>query len=280
MSLSFKFLTFFSSLIIVAGFIFYVDAASTCCTIIVTSNLNADFTIDGPQTFTKKDAVFSPDFIAPAGKYLWEFRGAQPGIYRLSVKTIPGYEALYSDGFTIPEGYTYFTQTSGITFNVASDQMPSQTGGTPVSRSQSSFPKGYGAINIETNLQSVEFTIKGPTEKVMKGHVVLFSPAPVGTYTISFGRIEGFVTPPPETKTLKDGATIQFYGIYKSEKAIKKTQPSVQPKTITSESKDEIQASASTTEMPQAAPPAPTKYQRNFFLRFLDSIFSFFRKVF
>ena len=366
----------FLAVFLAGGLSFNIQAASTCCTIIIVSNLDTDFTIYGPQTFTKKDVVTSPSFTAPAGKYLWEIRGASPGTYTLSVKTISGYEVLYSKTFTIPEGYDYFTSNNNITYNVAGSQTTSPMDSAPVSQPPSSLqspcagtvtltdtgqmqpgilvasnaqgakftitgpatytgpgvawykpdvptgtytiiwspvagceippsetktlqsgkwigfagnykdtsvPTGYGVIEIKTNLSSqlTVFLIKGPTQKVMKGTSASWLSAPSGTYTVSYGEVSGFVTPPPETKTLDVGSTINFYGNYKTEDVIKKTEPSPQLQNILDDTKNGIQIPEKTLkEIPQVAPSVQPKPQRNFFFRIQQSIFSFLKRLF
>lgn len=361
-----------------------IQAAGVCCTIVITSNLDTDFVITSnfpdftnyePQTFTKKDAVATPSFTHPAGKYLWEIRGAFPRTYTIRVNTIPGYEALYSKNFIIPEGYDYFTSNIAINYNVMDWHATSPTNNASVSPPPSSLdspcrgtasidetaqvppgivvssnamgakftisgpatytgpgvawykpdvplgtyaiiwspiagcdtpppetktlqagkwigfagnykdlsaPKGYGAVEINTNLnQSAEFTIKGPAEKVMKGTGASWLSAPIGVYTVHYGAVPGFVAPIPETKTLDIGGTINFYGNYRPENVIKKTQPPQQVQNTLEERKIETQTLEKTIEeIPRAVPSQPLKPQRNFFLRFLEGISFFFRRLF
>jgi len=53
-----------------------------------------------------------------------------------------------------------------------------------------------------------------PDEFYGRWHVFSQPNAPPGTYTITFGTITGFATPPPQTQTLLVGGSINFTGLY------------------------------------------------------------------
>jgi hypothetical protein len=71
-----------------------------------------------------------------------------------------------------------------------------------------------GTIMVTTNLPSAPFTIIGPQGYSGAGTSVTFASAPPGTYTIAFGPVAGYVTPPPQTQTLPTNGTLTFAGIY------------------------------------------------------------------
>ncbi len=71
-----------------------------------------------------------------------------------------------------------------------------------------------GTISITTNLSAAAFTVSGPATFSGTGTNATFSNAPVGAYTVSFGMVAGYTTPPRETRTLSAGGTISVLGTY------------------------------------------------------------------
>ncbi len=71
-----------------------------------------------------------------------------------------------------------------------------------------------GTIVVTTNLSSATFTISGPQNYSGGGTYERFSNVPPGTYTITFGPVSGYTTPPPQTQTLVANGEIDFNGTY------------------------------------------------------------------
>jgi hypothetical protein len=69
-------------------------------------------------------------------------------------------------------------------------------------------------ITVSTNLAAATFTITGPATYSGSGTYFSVMTAPAGVYTITYGAVPGYITPPPETKTLQNPSTISFSGIY------------------------------------------------------------------
>ena len=77
-------------------------------------------------------------------------------------------------------------------------------------------PKQYGRIEVGTNLnQLTTINVSGPDIRTVQGTSFSWLTAPVGTYTVTYGDVEGYVTPPSETQTLIVGGYLNFYGTYK-----------------------------------------------------------------
>jgi hypothetical protein len=75
-------------------------------------------------------------------------------------------------------------------------------------------PGQGGTILVDTNLPSATFTITGPHDYSGGGTHQEFDNVPVGTYTITFGPVDGYVTPSPQTQTLTANGQINFTGTY------------------------------------------------------------------
>lgn len=71
-----------------------------------------------------------------------------------------------------------------------------------------------GTIKVETNLATAIFTITGPTTYSGAGLAFEKTDAPVGVYTITFGAVQGYRTPPAQTLTLSSEAVLNFVGSY------------------------------------------------------------------
>lgn len=70
------------------------------------------------------------------------------------------------------------------------------------------------AISVSTNLPATTFSIAGPINLAGGGTSSTFSDVPVGTYTITFAAVPGYITPSQQTQTLTAGEPISFTGIY------------------------------------------------------------------
>lgn len=73
-----------------------------------------------------------------------------------------------------------------------------------------------GTINVTTNLADAAFIINGPASYAGSGTSWSVSGAPMGTYVIVYGDVNGYLTPPSETLTLQDSGTITFSGLYEA----------------------------------------------------------------
>jgi hypothetical protein len=71
-----------------------------------------------------------------------------------------------------------------------------------------------GTISVTTNLSTAKFTITGPSTYTGSGTSATFPNAPVGSYTITFGLVAGYMAPVPQTQPLSAGSTISFNGVY------------------------------------------------------------------
>lgn len=76
-----------------------------------------------------------------------------------------------------------------------------------------------GTINVSTNI-SASWTITGPHNFGGSGTSQSEPAMPIGAYTITFGAVAGYVTPPSQTFTLTDGGTISFSGTYTTDPTV------------------------------------------------------------
>ncbi|PKK85639.1 MAG: hypothetical protein CVT48_04550, partial [Thermoplasmata archaeon HGW-Thermoplasmata-1] len=68
-----------------------------------------------------------------------------------------------------------------------------------------------------TGINNAKFTITGPKTYEGSGTFWTTLNAPVGTYTITYGTVNGYIAPLPETKTLAPNGKITFNGEYTKE---------------------------------------------------------------
>jgi N-acetylneuraminic acid mutarotase len=71
-----------------------------------------------------------------------------------------------------------------------------------------------GTLQVTTNLPAATFTISGPATYNGSGTTATYNSAPVGSYTINYGAVPGYTTPPNETQQLSSGGTVRFTGTY------------------------------------------------------------------
>jgi 6-phosphogluconolactonase (cycloisomerase 2 family) len=71
-----------------------------------------------------------------------------------------------------------------------------------------------GTISVTSNLSTATFTITGPAYFSGFGTSATFSNAPAGTYTITFGGLNGYISPTQQTQKLSAGNTLSFVGTY------------------------------------------------------------------
>ena len=146
--------------------------------IVVNTNLDeASFNISGPANFSG------------SGKS-WMVENASVGTYTISFGAVDGYNKPPSATKTLSPG-------SSIAFSGTYEEIPK-----------------VGIIAVNTNLDAASFTITGPVTYSGSGKSWSTSYAPVGNYTISFSSVDGYETPPSQTKTLNTSETITFTGNY------------------------------------------------------------------
>jgi hypothetical protein len=153
-----------------------VTGGPTTGTLQVNTNLsNATYSITGAASYNGTGSqTFS---LAPAGSYTVSFN-AVPGYITPSSQT----QNLSAGGTTTFTG-TYTAQSTGT-------------------------------IQVSTNRTDAAFTISGPQGYSGSGTAATFSPAPIGSYTISYQNISGFTSPSQQTQQLTAGQTITFQGTY------------------------------------------------------------------
>jgi hypothetical protein len=139
--------------------------------VVATNNASSTFTITGPATYAGSGTSWS-QVNAPIGTY--------------------------SIVFSAISGYTTATDTSKILTNGESVFF----NGTYIQQT--------GMIVVATNNASSTFTIIGPATYTGSGTSWSQTNVPVGTYSITFGAISGYVTPTGSTQTLTSGGTIIF----------------------------------------------------------------------
>ena len=72
-----------------------------------------------------------------------------------------------------------------------------------------------GTIDVTSDPSGASFTLSGPTNYSGTTPWIM-TDAPTGTYTITWGSMSGYTTPLSETKSLTQGETISFYGLYQA----------------------------------------------------------------
>jgi hypothetical protein len=74
--------------------------------------------------------------------------------------------------------------------------------------------KKQNMVSIMTDIADSFFRLEGPVS--VKGAGIFWEKTglPAGDYRVSFGAVEGYETPPPQTGTLRDGGALSFVGRY------------------------------------------------------------------
>lgn len=155
-------------------------ATATTGTIYVTTNLTAgNFTISGAASYSG------------SGKS-WRETSAPAGSYTIAYGAVAGYAT--------PSGETLvLTAGSSIRFTGEYIATPATT-----------------RINVETNLDLASFNISGPASYSGSGKSWSTTGAPTGIYTVTFGTVPGYTTPPSQMINLGVSGTIYFSGYYVS----------------------------------------------------------------
>ena len=138
-----------------------------------------------------------------------------------------------SSGFTITGTYGYsgagtFTALSNVpagTYTV--HWLPVAGYATPAPQTQTlavggsiTFGGTYAllattcTLTVGTNLAGATFSVVGPATYNGSGTSYSQSNVPPGTYTITYGPVVSYLTPPPETKTVLSGGALVFTGTY------------------------------------------------------------------
>lgn len=144
---------------------------------VTTNNAAATFTITGPTTYSGSGTS-------------WTQNDAPIGTYTITFGEIPGYDTPATHDHTLNSGET-ITCTGTYTASA-------------------------GTIAVSTNNEAATFTLTGPTTYIGSGTSWSQAGAPVGTYTITFDPIPGYVAPVSETQTLVSQGTIAFTGTYRT----------------------------------------------------------------
>ncbi len=145
-------------------------------TISVTTNkAEATFTLTGSANYTGNGTN-------------WTQNNAPVGTYTITFDPIPGYDTPSSHDHTLESGGTI--TCTGL-YNVSA-----------------------GTISVTTNNDAATFTLTGHATYSGYGTSWTRNDAPIGTYTITFGDISGYDTPPGDTRTLVSEGTIAFTGTY------------------------------------------------------------------
>jgi len=71
-----------------------------------------------------------------------------------------------------------------------------------------------GIVAVTNNIFQARFTLSGMLSRAGAGTGVRITNAPPGQYSITFGAVPNYQTPPPQTFTLNAGSTITFTGNY------------------------------------------------------------------
>ena len=86
---------------------------------------------------------------------------------------------------------------------------------------------GDNSVSVVTDLPTASFTLSGPVDYSGTGTFWIRRGTPAGTYRIAFGAVDGFGTPPPQTKELQEKGQIVFVGKYRrsTEIAVQSNKP-------------------------------------------------------
>ncbi len=142
---------------------------------VITNNAAAAFTLTGPAAYSGSGTT-------------WTQTDAPVGDYLITYNSISGYDTPASETLALGSGGT-------ITFTGA-------------------YTASVGTIVVNTNNATATFTLTGPATYSGSGTGWTQNNAPVGTYTITYGTIPGYDTPPSHDHTLLSGDTIVCTGLY------------------------------------------------------------------
>ncbi len=104
-----------------------------------------------------------------------------------------------------------------ITFAGMADQGFNDIESLEITDGSVTFPGPKGTIQVASDPAGAAYTITGPANysgTATGTAATIAADAPVGDYTIDWGDVTGYVTPANETKTLGDGGSITFSGVY------------------------------------------------------------------
>lgn len=150
--------------------------------VVVSNSAQASFTINGPTMYH-------------GSGYYWVQQGIPSGTYTITWNAVAGCGT--------PPSETKTTDAKGSAAFAGNYK-------------DLSAPVGYGTIEIKTNInRPTTFMITGPASKTAEGNGFTWLSVQAGTYTVTYGTIEGYSSPSPETKILSPGESLLFYGEYK-----------------------------------------------------------------
>ena len=140
-----------------------------------TNIAQATFTISGPASYSGSGTT-------------WSATGAPIGGYIIVYGDVPGYTTPPSESATLNDNGV-------INFSGQYTQI-------------------VGSISVTTNRSDSQFTVSGPVTYNGSGTNWSVTDAPVGTYTVTFGDINGYYTPGSDTQALTVDGSIAFAGDY------------------------------------------------------------------
>ena len=146
---------------------------------VITDIAGANFTLSGAGNYTGNGTF-------------WSQSNAPAGLYNITFGAVPGYPTPPSQSLVLSPGRT-------ITFS-------GMYGSSPLT----------GTINVTTDMTAATFTIIGPASFYGNGSFWTQANAPAGAYTITYGAVPGYVTPPSQTLVLSPGLSITFMGSYRT----------------------------------------------------------------
>ena len=211
---------------------FQVNTTTTAPVTTTTTTVHSTTTImagSGHVRITTNLARASFVVNAPGGEtfngsgLLWVRRRASLGDYTVTYGDVAGYTTPPPQTKTLHAGET-------IVFNGTYAVAPT------------------GTVRVTTNLARASFVVSsGTTSRSGTGVSRSWTSVPVGDYTVTYGDVPGYTTPPPQTKTLHSGETIVFNGTYAAAPTTTTTVPpttttTVMPTTTTTT----VQATTST----------------------------------
>jgi hypothetical protein len=152
----------------------YLPGPETNIITITSSPTGASFILDGPI----KHSDTTP----------WQISNAPAGTYTITWLPMPGYLTPLPQTFVMSEGGGW-------------------SGGSVYQR-----PPDSGYISVTSNQPGASFSLIGPVN--FNSTAPWNSSAPVGSYTINWNEVSGYIKPPPQTKGVAKDCGTSFYGEY------------------------------------------------------------------
>ncbi len=174
--------------------------------------------------------VYAVPVFATGGTPPYTFRLDDPIDYQLPA-TDPGSPAGQACVTTDLGGGSLSTQctlpggTYRLLFDLVAGHFPPASRDVEVTAGAATLVDGTyavaGSVTVNSNLDTAFYelvwdTPQGRIERVGSGMSTTFPDLPPGDYTVSFGVLQGFATPPDQSGTLVDGGSLVFTGNYVS----------------------------------------------------------------